>query len=47
MDLRVVLYWKYNGLTGLCEQCKNIERFHVYKVSGQIFQLIENSSGTV
>ena len=31
--------WKYYGLTVLCEQCKNIERFCVNKVSGQIFQL--------
>ena len=31
----------------MCEQCKNIEQFSVNKVSGQIFQLIENSSSTV
>ena len=39
--------WKYYGLTVTCEQCKNIEQFRVNKVSGQIFPLIENSSGTV
>lgn len=39
--------WKYYGLTVLCEQYKNTERFRVNNVSSQIFQLIENSTSNV
>ena len=39
--------WKYYGLTVPCEQRKNIERFRVNEVSCQIFQPVENSTGTV
>ena len=39
--------WKYYGSIVPCEQCKNLEQFHVNKVSGPIFQLVENSTGTV
>ena len=35
------------GSSGQCEQSKNIERLRVNKISGQIFQLVDNSSGTV
>ena len=39
--------WKYYSSTVLCEQCKDIERFRVNEVSCQIFQPVENSTGTV
>ena len=37
----------YPGLSFPCEQSENIEQFRVNKMSGQIFQMVENSSGTV
>ena len=40
--------WKYYVSKVPCEQCKNLERFHVNKLlSGPIFQLVENSTGTL
>ena len=38
--------WKYYGSTVQCER-KYIERSHLNKGSGQIFQAVENSTGTV
>ena len=39
--------WKYYGSTVQFEQRKNIERSHLNKGSSQIFQAVENSTGTV
>ena len=39
--------WKYYSSTVLCEQRKSIERFRVNEVSCQIFQPVENSTGTL
>ena len=36
--------WKYYGSTVPLEQRKNIERFRVKKVSGQMSQPVENST---
>ena len=44
MDLLVLLLL---ALTVPWERRKNIERFRVNKMSGQIFQPVENSTGTL
>ena len=49
MDLRRAITrfaWKYYGSTVQCER-KYIELSHLNKGSGQIFQAVENSTGTV